>query len=81
MVGHDPTIRLPNFLGEEKEDLDKHLFICAKIWESNQITDDNTKLVQLVITLRDRALDWYMSLDTNNAPGIVTHYFHHPHDR
>jgi hypothetical protein len=45
------------------------LFICAKIWEAKQITDEDTKLAQLVIMLRDRALDWYMSLDTNNAPG------------
>jgi hypothetical protein len=27
--------------------------------------------VQLAITLRDRALDWYMSLDTNSAPGMT----------
>jgi hypothetical protein len=26
--------------------------------------------MQLAITLRDRALDWYMSLDTNNALGM-----------
>jgi len=47
------------------------LFICAKIWEAKQITDEDTKLVQLVITLRDCALDWYMSLDINNAPGMI----------
>jgi hypothetical protein len=47
------------------------LFICAKIWEEKQITDEDTKLVQLAITLRDRALDWYMSLDTNSAPGMT----------
>jgi hypothetical protein len=33
MAGHDPTIRLPEFLGEEAEDPEKHLFICAKIWD------------------------------------------------
>jgi hypothetical protein len=47
------------------------LFICAKIWEEKQITDEDTKLAQLAITLRDRALDWYMSLDTNSAPGMT----------
>jgi hypothetical protein len=31
MVGHDPTIRLPEFRGEEAGDPEKHLFICAKI--------------------------------------------------
>jgi hypothetical protein len=68
MAGHDPTIRLPEFQGEAAEDSEKHLFICAKIWEAKQITDEYTKLVQLAITLRDHALDWYMSLDANNVP-------------
>jgi hypothetical protein len=27
--------------------------------------------VQLAITLRDHALDWYMSLDVNSAPGMT----------
>jgi hypothetical protein len=71
MVGHDPTIRLPEFWGEAAEDPEKHLFICAKIWEAKQITDEDTKLAQLAITLKDRALDWYMSLDTNSAPGTT----------
>jgi hypothetical protein len=71
MAGHDPTIRLPEFQGEATEDPEKHLFICAKIWEEKQITDEDTKLAQLAITLRDRALDWYMSLDTNSAPGMT----------
>jgi hypothetical protein len=47
------------------------LFICAKIWEEKHITDEDTKLVQLVITLRDRALDRYMSLDTNSSLGTA----------
>jgi hypothetical protein len=47
------------------------LSICEKIWEEKQITDEDTKLAQLAITLRDHALDWYMSLETNNAPGMT----------
>jgi hypothetical protein len=47
------------------------LFICVKIWEEKHITDEDTKLAQLAITLRDHALDWYMSLDTNSAPGTT----------
>jgi hypothetical protein len=31
MEGHDPTIILPEFRGEETKDLEKHLFICANI--------------------------------------------------
>jgi hypothetical protein len=71
MAGHDPTIILPKFQGEATEEPEKNLFICAKIWEEKQITDDNTKLTQLGITLRDCTLDQYMSLDTNNAPGMT----------
>ena len=47
------------------------MFIYEKIWEAKQITDENTKLMHLAITLRDRALDWYMSLDTNSDPGMT----------
>jgi hypothetical protein len=45
MVGHDPTIRLPEFLGEATEDPEKHLSICENIWEAKQITDEDTKLM------------------------------------
>jgi hypothetical protein len=34
MVGHDPTIRLPEFRGEASKDPEKHLFICKNIWEA-----------------------------------------------
>jgi hypothetical protein len=68
MTGHDPTIRLPEFKEEALEDPEKHLFICEKIWEEKQIIDEDTKLVQLAITLRDHVLDWYMRLVENNPP-------------
>jgi hypothetical protein len=57
MAGHDPTIRLPEFWGEASEDLEKHLVICENIWEEKKITDEDTKLVWLSITLRYCALD------------------------
>ena len=44
------------------------MFICEKIWEAKNIIDEDTKLVQLVIMIRDLSLDWHMSLDTNSAP-------------
>jgi uncharacterized FlaG/YvyC family protein len=53
------------------EDPKKHLFIYEKIWEEKQITDEDTKLSQLEITLSDHTLDWYMSLATNNPPGTT----------
>jgi hypothetical protein len=71
MARHDPTIRLPEFRGEATEDPEKHLFIYAKIWEEKQITDEDSKLAQLAIMLRDCALEWYMSLDANTAPGMT----------
>jgi hypothetical protein len=44
------------------------MFICEKIWEAKHITNKDTKLEKLAITLRDRTLDWYMSLATNSLP-------------
>jgi hypothetical protein len=60
MAGHDRIIRLPEFKGEASEDPKKHMFICEKIWEAKQITDEDTKLAQLAITLRDRTPDWFI---------------------
>jgi hypothetical protein len=71
MAGHDPTIRLPEFKGEASKDPKKHLFIYEKIWEEKYITDEDTKIAQLSITLRDHALDWYMILATKNPPGTT----------
>jgi hypothetical protein len=48
------------------------LFICENIWEAKQITDEDTKVVQLEITFRDHALDWYMGLTVNNPTGAPT---------
>jgi hypothetical protein len=45
MVGHDPTIRLPEFQGEASEDPKKNLFIYKKIWKAKQIIDEDKKLV------------------------------------
>jgi len=72
MAGHDPTIRLLEFRGEELEDPKNKLFICKKIWKAKTITDDDKKIVQLSIMLRDLALDWYMSLYVKNPPGVTS---------
>jgi hypothetical protein len=70
MEGHDPMIILPKFWGEASEDPEKHLFICEKIWEEKKITYEDTKLVQLEITLRGHALDWYMNQYQQTYPTI-----------
>jgi hypothetical protein len=66
MAGVDPMIRLPEFHGDGSEDPEKHLFMCERIWEEKRVTDEATKVAQLAITFRNRALDWYMSLAVNN---------------
>jgi hypothetical protein len=71
MAGHETTIRLPKFKGEASEDPEKHLFICENIWEAKKITDEDTKIAQLAITIRDCALDWYEILATNSPPGTT----------
>jgi hypothetical protein len=71
MAGLDPTIRLPKFKGEASEDTEKHLFIYENIWEVKQITYEENKLAQLAITLRDHALDFYMSLAANSPLGTT----------
>jgi hypothetical protein len=71
MAGHDPTIRLPEFKGEAYEDPKNHLFIYENIWEEKKITDEDTKLAQLAITLRDYAPNYYMSLVVNNPLGTT----------
>ena len=53
-------MKLPTFKGTGAEYLEHHWFLCEAIWTIKQIQDDNTKLVQLATTLRERALTWYM---------------------
>jgi hypothetical protein len=44
MAGHDPTIRLLEFRGEAIDAPEKHLLICANIWEEKHINDEYNKL-------------------------------------
>jgi hypothetical protein len=57
MEGVDPTIRLPEFCGEGSEDPGKYLCIYENIWEHEQITDEDTKVAQFLITFKDHALE------------------------
>src|SRR5882762_7404983 len=60
-------MKLPTFKGTGVEDPEKHWFLCEAVWTIKGIQDDNIKLVQLVTTLRDRALTWYMKYTTAPA--------------
>jgi hypothetical protein len=66
-----PRSGYQNFGERHQRTLKSNLFICEKIWEAKKITYEDTKITQLAITLRDHALDWYMSLDVNNPPGVT----------
>ena len=54
-------MKLPTFKGIGEEDPEQHWFLCEAIWTIKGIQDDNTKLVKLATTLRERALTWYMN--------------------
>jgi hypothetical protein len=44
----------------------------VKIWATKHITDEDTKVVQLEITFKGCALDWYMGIAKNNPTGVPT---------
>jgi hypothetical protein len=45
--------------------------MCERIWEVKRVIDEATKVAQLAITFRNRALDWYMNLAVNNPQGAL----------
>ena len=53
-------MKLPTSRGTGEKYPEQHWFLCEAVWTIKQIQDDNTKLVQLATTLRERALTWYM---------------------
>ena len=53
-------MKLPTFKGTGEKDPEQHWFLCEAMWTIKGIYDDNIKLVQLVTTLREWALTWYM---------------------
>ena len=46
-------MKLPIFKGTGAEDPEQHWFLCEAMWTIKAINDDNSKLVQLVTTLRE----------------------------
>jgi hypothetical protein len=58
----EDEMRIPIFRGDGSEYLDQHWFLCEAIWNIKSITDESIKRTQFNITLRDRALRWYMKL-------------------
>jgi hypothetical protein len=53
-------MRLPTFMGDGSKDPDQNWFLCEAVWSIKNVTDEVVKRDHFSITLRDRALSWYM---------------------
>jgi len=58
-------IKLPMFKGTRSEDPKQFWFLWEVVWTKKQVHDEYIKKAQLVTTLRDRALTWYMKYSSN----------------
>ena len=57
-------VRLPTFNGNGTKDLEQHWFLCEAIWMVHLVHNADIKKAQMIMTLRGRALDWYMKFCT-----------------
>ena len=60
MVG--ANIWLHTFNGNGAEDPEQHWFLCEAIWMARLVHNTEIRKVQMIMTLRGRALDWFMNL-------------------
>jgi len=60
MENQDTKLRIPMFHGMGKDDAKNHWFTCEDIWFVKRITDEESKIVHIETTFRDRAMMWYM---------------------
>ena len=60
------AMKMPIFKGLGIEDLEQFWFVANVVWKSQQITDEDLKKAQLVTTLQDRALSWYIKYCTRH---------------
>ena len=58
MDGED--IGLPTFNGNGVEDLEQHWFLCEVVWMVRQVHNTDIRKVQMIMTLRGCALEWFM---------------------
>lgn len=56
-------IHIPSYEGED--DPRRHWFVCERMWDASDITNDDKKIAQLAGALRKRELTWYMNLIEN----------------
>ena len=59
------SVHIPTYEGEE--DPRRHWFVCERMWDAVDITDDDKKIAQFASALRKRALTQYMNFTKNQA--------------
>lgn len=59
------SFHIPIYKGDD--DLGIHWFICKIMWDAINVTDDDEKIAQFVVSLRKRALTWYMNSIDNHT--------------
>ena len=58
-------VHIPTYEGEE--DPRQHWFICKRMWDAVDVTNDDKKIAQFVGALRKRDLTSYMNFTENQA--------------
>ena len=53
-------VQLPTFNGNGMEDPEQHWFLCEAVWILRLVHGADVKKAQMIMTLRGRALDWFM---------------------
>ena len=62
-MSHHHSVHIPTYEGEE--DPRWHWFICERMWDASDVTDDDKKIAQIVGALRKTELTWYMNFTKN----------------
>lgn len=60
------TMKFHVFKGLGNEDPDQFWFVAKAVWTTQNIIDDHMKKAQLVTSLQNRALMWYIKYCTDN---------------
>ena len=64
-MSHHQQVHIPTYEGEE--DPRQHGFVCERMWDAADVTNDDKKITQFVGAPRKRALTWYMNFTENQA--------------
>lgn len=64
-MSHHHSVHIHIYEGEE--DPKQHWFMCERMWDATNVTDDDKKIAQFAGALRNRALTWYTNFIENQA--------------